>query len=230
MPIIIIDKNEKDTSQTRIGREYTNQGIGDFEFLDAVSEEDVASNTAYYSNFLSSKVEVSNKQFARFMSHRLAWQHIVDQNLPYGLICGDDGRLVSNAMQKAMPSLDALNRFGLIFINNHMTCWNKSDVKTMRDIYYHIISGNTPLDFKGEFGEDYLLTNQAARVLLDQSKQDQVICSVDYYLFLAAVDSSETVVGEVEDNQDLKNFIDVTGGRQPIVAGSIAPETLLEQP
>lgn len=108
--LINLDKSKDrlEKSATRLAE----HGVS-FERISAVygadlSEQEIAQ---HYS------VKLNNEKFFRplgkgeigcYFSHRLAWQKIVDQQLPYGIVLEDDFRIVGD-LSKVFNALDGLN-------------------------------------------------------------------------------------------------------------------------
>jgi GR25 family glycosyltransferase involved in LPS biosynthesis len=111
-------------------------------------------------------------QIGCFCSHQKAWQRIVDLNLPFGFILEDDCDLTP-----CQPTLDAINR-GLEQAKKLDTPWdvlyigcNKAFTMTRRPVARNLRQvGKT----WGLFA--YVLTNKAARELLEASVNFQEAC------------------------------------------------------
>ncbi len=228
MPILILNMPEDSANSTPFAKEFSAQGINDYEQFVALNATDLQKNSDYFEAFQSSEIEVSPKEFARFMSHRLAWQEVVNQNLGYALICENDVHLVSDAMNKAIPSIQAVHGdFGLIFINNRMTCWNNENVQNMDDIVNSVNAGKAPKEFGGKFGDGYFISQSAAQKLLTQSKEDKVFTNIDWWLLANCWNCEKANIEEVSNLIEMQNFIQATGGRKAIITGGISPQTLL---
>ncbi len=227
MPILILN-HPNNNSSTPIAQEFSQQGIGDYVQYKAVEIEDIENSPEYFSKFTNDETNVTTSEFARFMSHRLAWEEVIRQNLSYALICENDVHLVDQSMNKAMSSIEAIHgKTDFIFINNHMTCWNEKGFQYFDEILQAILEGNTPKEFSGKFGDGYFISQGGAQKLLSISEKDKVMTTLDWYVFANCINSENIDLQKLEENHALQNFVEATGGRKALLNGGISPHTLL---
>lgn len=134
-----------------------------------------------------------------FLSHRRAWQWMLDTNAESALICEDDielteslNRLVSVA--SAIPGLD------ILFANDRLGAWAETAFPAiphaaLGDVIDMLsrIGGPKQAGVKSSPGGDcYLLTQNGAERLLAMTKEQRIVCGVDWAMVwngLTGVDS-----------------------------------------
>ena len=121
-----------------------------------------------------------------FLSHRRAWQHVVDHDLPMALICEDDAELLT-APGSLQLAASALPGFDVIFANARMASWCRAigdfDLKPLPQVINDLAQAGGPkvLGVKPTPGGDcYLISRNGAKALLDRTAQQGIRCGVDW--------------------------------------------------
>ena len=151
--------------------------------------------------------EIKPGAFACFISHRLAWQRMVDMGMPVALITEDDSRLVD------VNLTDVVGR-DLTFVNDRAHGWAPSG--DLNDI---LTADPTA---RGFGGDGYVLTQQGAQTLLAQSERDGVVCGVDWYLAYAGMDTRGLKHAEVKAVSEVKKLWKILGARAPLLRAAVA--------
>jgi GR25 family glycosyltransferase involved in LPS biosynthesis len=145
--------------------------------------------------------------FACFISHRLAWQTMVDTGLPVALITEDDSRV-------SQMNMDVIVGNDLTFVNDRACDWVPSgDLNAIFDA--------TPA-VRGFGADGYVLTQQGAQALLAQSERDGVVCGVDWYLAYAAMDTRGLKHADVKSVSEVKKLWKTLGPRAPLLQASVS--------
>lgn len=121
-----------------------------------------------------------------FLSHRRAWQHVVDNDLPMALICEDDAGFLASA--ERLPRIaKMLPDFDLVFANARLAAWcsaaGEYDLKPLAQVLEDLakLGGPKGLGLKPTPGGDcYLVSNTGAAALLGQTKKQGILCGVDW--------------------------------------------------
>lgn len=121
-----------------------------------------------------------------FLSHRLAWQHVVDHDLPMALICEDDARFVGDPAR--LPLLtQALPTFDLMFANGRLAAWcaasGEYDLKPLDRVISDLaaLGGPKAQGLKPTPGGDcYLVSRHGAEALLTRTAEQGIVCGVDW--------------------------------------------------
>lgn len=113
-----------------------------------------------------------------FLSHRAAWQRVLDKGLPLALICEDD------AVFLRPPDLDAEDA-ELVFANRRLASWAAAvggDAEVAKVIpALADLGGPKACGLKPAPGGDcYLLTDRGAARLLDLTGAQGITCGVDW--------------------------------------------------
>ncbi|MEM6623325.1 MAG: glycosyltransferase family 25 protein [Pseudomonadota bacterium] len=122
-----------------------------------------------------------------FLSHRLAWETILNQGLEAALICEDDA-----AFQGGVDLLNGADGADLVFANGRMAAWSQA-VGGARDLPQVVaglarFGGPKALGIKPSPGADcYLVTAAGAGRLLDWTARLRIICGVDWAMVLGAL-------------------------------------------
>jgi GR25 family glycosyltransferase involved in LPS biosynthesis len=153
--------------------------------------------------------------FACFISHRKAWQTMVDEDIPIALIAEDDSRFVSEA------EFQDPHRSDIVFVNDRALGWVPTAV--LADIL--VTSPVNPA--RGFGGDGYVLTLDAAQKLLAQSEIDGVCCGVDWYLVFAGMNTKNMKHSSVNMVPEIKKLWKILGPRQPLLRASVSNTTLL---
>ena len=123
---------------------------------------------------------------ACFLSHRRAWQTVLDRGLPYALICEDDARL-AEGLARIERTAAALDPFDLLFVNDRLAAWSAAVTDRPSAPLPSIISslaergGPAELGLKTAPGADaYVITAQGAERLLALTEEQKIVCGVDW--------------------------------------------------
>lgn len=121
-----------------------------------------------------------------FLSHRRAWQYVVEGDSDYTLICEDDVRLTAMPSTALADVID--NTPDLVFANDRMTHWAGGHGATtpLADVIANIAKAETGA-FKAPGADCYVLRREAAAVLLDRTATHRIVCGVDWALISAGL-------------------------------------------
>lgn len=148
--------------------------------------------------------EIKPGAFACFISHRLAWQAMIDDDIQIALIAEDDGQIIRT---ESVISGDA----DLTFVNDRAIDWVPTG--TLDDILTVQRSNSA----RGFGGDGYVLTQRAARALLAQSEIDGVCCGVDWYLAYLGMNTQDLKHIDVKAISEIKKLWKILGPRAPLL-------------
>ena len=152
--------------------------------------------------------------FACFISHRLAWQHMVDNNISRAVIAEDDSQLMAGAINIPIEA-------DLVFVNDRGVAWVPTG--HIQDLL------NPPQTCPRAIGGDgYILTLKGAKTLLKQSAIDGVICGVDWYLAYAGLNTQNLKHRDVKAVSEIKKLWKILGARPAMLTVSVAHHPLLQ--
>ena len=142
-----------------------------------------------------------------FLSHRRAWQHLLESGADHALICEDDTRLVEDtarleALIAARPEVD------LIFANDRMAAWSDACAAAptewcaLSDVMAGLQSlslGDWPKRLSKAPGADcYLMSRTGAEKLLARTTAHKIVCGVDWALVSAGLGREHLSITEPE--------------------------------
>jgi GR25 family glycosyltransferase involved in LPS biosynthesis len=183
----------------------------DMHFIDAVDARIGAHIFKPYLHLLRDQFwlddEIKPGAFACFISHRLAWQAMVDEGIPVALIAEDDSRV-------SQMNMDDIADNDLTFVNDRACGWVPSG-------NLDAIFGATPA-VRGVGGDGYVLTQRGAQALLAQSERDGVVCGVDWYLVYAGMDTRGLKHADVKSVSEVKKLWKILGPRAPLLQASVS--------
>lgn len=144
-----------------------------------------------------------------FLSHRRAWQHLVDSGESHALICEDDARL-SERTDRIEKFLDAHPDADLVFANDRMAAWsNVSGAQDERwrslgdvlDGLEQAATAGVGADLPKAPGADcYVVSRRAAETMLALTAEQKIICGVDWALVSAGLGRKEITDQPPEEN------------------------------
>lgn len=121
-----------------------------------------------------------------FLSHRRAWQHVVDQDLTMALICEDDASFLATTDQLELAAL-GLPDFDVVFANGRMARWcaavGEHDLKRLDQVLTDLAAFGGPKStgLKPTPGGDcYLVSRTGAETLLARTAEQGIQCGVDW--------------------------------------------------
>jgi GR25 family glycosyltransferase involved in LPS biosynthesis len=216
IPILVINC----AADTDRRKSFVSSTVGmNVRFIDAVDARLGASVFKPHISLLRDKFwfddEIKPGAFACFISHRLAWQVMVDEGIPIALIAEDDSRFV-----QGMEFQDQ-TRSDIVFVNDRAQGWVHTRI--LKDILT-----TSPINPARGFGGDgYVLTLHAAQELLAQSEIDGVCCGVDWYLVFAGMDTQNLKHSYVNMVPEIKKLWKILGPRSSLLRASVSNTTLL---
>lgn len=138
-----------------------------------------------------------------FLSHRKAWQHVLDHDLPLALICEDDAIFLKSPSELSALVADA-GGFDIVFANQRLSLWAQAvsdqPAATLPDVVNALAvnGGPTALGLKPTPGGDcYLVSNCGAARLIAVTGQQRIVCGVDWSMVwnaLPAVTNTQAAV------------------------------------
>ena len=137
--------------------------------------------------------EVKPGAFACFISHWLAWQTMIDDDIPVALIAEDYSRVIEINRDDAYGA-------DITFMNDRAIGWAPTGV--LNDI----ITAPPKNTARGFGGDGYVLTLSAAQALLAQSEIDGVRCGVDWYLAYTGMDTKYMKHVDVKEVSEIKKL------------------------
>ncbi|MEO0343249.1 MAG: glycosyltransferase family 25 protein [Pseudomonadota bacterium] len=160
-----------------------------------------------------SQDQIKPGAFACFISHRLAWAALVDHDAPVALILEDDSRVV------AVPRWDGISQ--LSFCNDRLLEWDHK-VGGL-----HRVMSTSRAQFEGlakaPGADGYILTQDAAKLLLEATDREGVRCGVDWYLMMmaAGLPKGQSYLSEV------KSLRDMFGLRSPVLKAAASDHVMV---
>ena len=154
--------------------------------------------------------EIKPGAFACFISHRLAWQAMVDDGIAVAPIAEDDATL-------SQINLGDIAGNDLTFVNDRAIEWTPSG-----DLDGILGVAGTPAS-RGFGGDGYVLTQQGAQALLAQSERDGAVCGVDWYLAYAGMDTRNLKHADVKAVSEIKKLWKILGPRAPLMRAAVSP-------
>ncbi|MEM6661196.1 MAG: FkbM family methyltransferase [Pseudomonadota bacterium] len=119
-----------------------------------------------------------------FLSHRRAWQKLVDDQIPIALICEDDARLVEDVEHLARDAA-RIEDLDILFANDRLASWTANETlpvslpRVLADLAER--GGPKGANLKASPGGDaYVVTMKGARRLLEITQQQGILCGVDW--------------------------------------------------
>ncbi len=227
-PIFVINRAVDVTRKADAERNYQACNITP-QFIEAVDGHGDPKLLAPYVDFLGDsfwgKPEIKPGAFACFMSHRNAWQRIVDQNLSAAIIAEDDSIPAIDFQSKWEMYDEAFEDIDLTFLNNRMSEW----VGTGHDFQDTNQTINTRLkkadisdiSHRAPGADGYFLTHQGAEILLEASLNEKVHCGVDWFMIACAWDSSKVKHSNVKTISELKKIWKHRGSKPKLVNAKI---------
>ena len=129
--------------------------------------------------FLPDDMNLSNNLIACFLSHRKAWQYIVDNNLDSGLIIEDDVKINPNLFKNAL-------KIGFENLRKNLLIRFKFLQLNKIDLLFNFYHNGSFIRFVAPTGmQSYLISKETAKKLLDLTTTFDR--SVDEYLKLTKV-------------------------------------------
>ncbi|MEM7211248.1 MAG: FkbM family methyltransferase [Pseudomonadota bacterium] len=132
------------------------------------------------------KDEIKPGAIGCFLSHRRAWQHIVERQLPMALICEDDATFLSTTRQLELAA-SGLPDFDIIFANGRLAAWSAAegdyDLKRLPQVLTDLarLGGPKAAGLKPTPGADcYLVSRKGAEQLLARTETQKIHCGVDW--------------------------------------------------
>lgn len=133
--------------------------------------------------------------FGCFLSHRRAWQHVVNSGMTMALVCEDDADFI-NPPDLLQEFLGNVPDADVIFANDRMASWGAAcaadGVKPLLQVIAGLagLGGPRALGLKPSPGGDcYLVTLNGANALLERTAAQGVVCGVDWAMVWNGVDS-----------------------------------------
>jgi hypothetical protein len=158
--------------------------------------------------------EIKPGAFACFISHRLAWQYLVDKGWDHAIIAEDDSIFLDGWAREPLA-------VDLNFINDRASAWvpsgNLQDILSPPD--------ETP---RAIGGDGYVLSLRGAKSLLEQSELDGVCCGVDWYLAYAGLNTQGLKHRDVKTVPEIKLMWKILGPRGPLLDAKVSEKPMLE--
>lgn len=108
---------------------------------------------------------------ACYLSHRLAWQHVVEQDMDRALICEDDADLIE-PLDRLAEIAGGLEGLDILFANDRLATGGGETVPL--DMALAVMEAKAP-------GADcYLITRRGAERMLALSAEQKIVCGVDW--------------------------------------------------
>lgn len=227
IPTFVINLKSREDRYLQIIKNLKEYSIFDINRIDAINGKSLDYKNTNIQFTTLSKYFSTPSMVGCFLSHKKAWQKIVDDNLDYALVLEDDCQFVNNFDQKVSDTLNELKQkkinwdlvyLGYIKLNDEKQI-TFTVVKELTKIFL-LLNGATPLKnyyynldkvhtYDHPLGAHcYLITNSAARYLLKEL--DKVNFHVDIEILkhnnkLIALVSKENLAKQESDtvNSDM---------------------------
>ena len=160
---------------------------------------------------------------ACFLSHRIAWEALVQSGEAQGLIMEDDSRLRRDL--KPGPDVD------IYWVNDRMLAWSlpdkSSDIgKVIKDNFAAGVEFASGLP-KAPGADGYILSAEAAQKLLRQSEIDKIRCGVDWYMISLVMGAGlASVPWRAGSEPDM--LAQMFAGDRSEISGAIAPTPVIK--
>ncbi|MEM9715712.1 MAG: glycosyltransferase family 25 protein [Pseudomonadota bacterium] len=160
---------------------------------------------------------------ACFISHRLAWQALIDSPYDHALIMEDDSVLVSS------PSM--VSETDLYFCNDRLVAWQDHFGTQTVQALIEVLS-TSEFDPKANGlsrapgADGYIISKAAAETLIRIGDQDGIRCGVDWYLLMVAAGLEPAWSGQ--GIKEIQLLVDMFGARPSQLSSSIAKTALVE--
>jgi len=124
---------------------------------------------------------------ACFISHRTAWQAILDAGYEAALICEDDARLIENT-DRVAAMLTSVQPADMLFANDRMAAWaaevsRDTEIRSAAEAISELGDAGGPAAHglkRAPGGDAYVLTHRGAERLLDVTCRQKILCGVDW--------------------------------------------------
>ena len=130
---------------------------------------------------------------ACFLSHRRAWQHLLDRGLGHALICEDDA-VLGEDLSRLEQLLPALGAPDLVFANGRLSSWcaavTQGSHLPVSEVLAALAAQGGPhaQGLKTSPGADcYLLSARGAGRLLALTAEQRIVCGVDWAMLWNAL-------------------------------------------
>lgn len=189
LPVLVINRAQ-DIDRLTAFQKSANAFCVEVTRIDALDAHRPDFPFALYADLLRDRFWESDQikpgAFGCFLSHRRAWQYVVDHDMPMALICEDDAELLSQP-DPLEQLVSVIPDFDLIFANGRMTGWCATDGQNDRKPLGQVISdlarlgGPKAVDLKPTPGGDcYLVSAKGAAALLKRTEAQGIVCGVDW--------------------------------------------------
>lgn len=131
-----------------------------------------------------------------FLSHRRAWQAVLDAGVPRALICEDDAVLTE--APDRLAAIAETTAVDLLFANDRLAGWCRAAVEglpqlALTDVLARLATrgGPSAQGLKRAPGADcYLVTRRGAERLLSLTASQRIVCGVDWAMVWAGLDAA----------------------------------------
>ena len=189
LPVLVINRAE-DTERLSLFEASARQFGITATRIDALNAHRSEFPFALYSDLMRDRFwdsdQIKPGAIGCFLSHRRAWQHVVDHDLPTALICEDDADFRTDT-QTLEHLASALPDFDVIFANERLSSWCRAagnyDLKPLSQVLTDLaaIGGPKSQGQKQTPGADcYLISHVGAAALLDRTQEQGILCGVDW--------------------------------------------------
>ena len=203
IPVFVINRAFDSDRMTAFAAAATSQAVS-FERLTAFDGHRADFPFALHADLVGShfwgEPEAKPGAIACFLSHRRAWQRLLDLGLPYALVCEDDAHL-TEALGRLEDLVSALDPFDLLFANDRLATWCNAVSDEPSQPLPTIISalarrgGPGQLSLKPAPGADsYVISARGAERLLALTAKQQIVCGVDWAMIWNAMEGVDDAV------------------------------------
>ncbi|MEM7743133.1 MAG: glycosyltransferase family 25 protein [Pseudomonadota bacterium] len=193
LPVLVINRAADDDRLDRFRQSAERFRIG-FQVISALDGHDADFPFAEYADLIGDafwgEPEIKPGAIGCFLSHRLAWQTLLDAGHERALVCEDDA-----VFHVGLGEIDEIaSGADVVFANSRMSAWAQAAGYAAATPLPVVVStlaalgGARALSLKAAPGADaYVLTASGARRLLEITARQGIVCGVDWAMLRAAL-------------------------------------------
>ncbi len=185
-PIVHVIHRDKDEERLRFVQNRYESANLRYELISAIDGHQLE-NLRSHRNLLGlqfwDKTQIKPGAFGCFLSHRKAWQKLVESDEPYMIIAEDDTKPIGH-FRTHWPKYEAhLEKVDCLFLNDRTSSWTSRNFENLNatilaDRESRLISKSE----RAPGADGYALTRNFALELLRLSEKHGVICGVDWFM------------------------------------------------
>ncbi|MEM1299813.1 MAG: glycosyltransferase family 25 protein [Pseudomonadota bacterium] len=196
LPVLVINRDQ-DTDRLAAFQQSAQRFSVEFERIPALDAHAPDFSFADYAGLIGDhfwgEAVAKPGAIGCFLSHRRAWQHVLDFNLPIALICEDDAEFLRDPTGLS-ALLGEASEFDVIFANRRLARWARAVSGEPAEQLSSVVAalaakgGPKALGLKPTPGGDcYLVSARGASRLLALTAEQRITCGVDWAMIIQAL-------------------------------------------